>query len=426
MSKRLVRLPPIHDGQRVIHRSRARFKVACCGRRWGKTRYAVMDDTERVSRGQAVWWIAPTYKLARVAWRTFVRLAVQVPDGFHVMTSEKRIEQIGGPGYVEVHSSDDPTGLRSAGLDHATLDEHAFGKSEVWTQSIRPALTDRKGSALFISTPFGKNHFYQLHRKATLCTDGTWEAFHFPSSSNPYLDAKEIEDARADMTEREFRQEYLAEFLDEGGEVFRNVRACATATELEEPDEDSRYVFGVDWGKLNDYTVITCLDDETGEVVWRDRFNRIDYTLQKGRLVAAWELFRPVTILAEENAMGAPLIDDLVKEGLPIEPFKTTNSSKRLIVEQLALAFEREEIRIPMDPSLVAELEAYDLERLPGGLIRFNAPSGAHDDQVISLALAWHASRGAVGKSSGYLSLIRDKNAEAKRVAEEERRRIVA
>lgn len=412
-----VRFPPPHPGQRQIDECRARFIVANCGRRFGKTRYGVLRQARLSLNGKRCWWIAPTYKLARVAWRAFYRIALQLPDLFTVSLSDKRIESVTG-GSVTVHSSDDPSGLRSEGLDDATLDEMAFGKAGVWSQAIRPALTDRKGSALIISTPFGKNHFFHLYQRALRDETGKWKAFHFPSIANPFLDPAEIEAAREDMSEREFRQEYLAEFLDDGGEVFRHVRECCTGTELERGLPERRYVMGVDWGKVNDYTVLSVIDDEAGELVFRDRFNRIDYTLQKERLIALHERFHTTEILAEKNSMGEPLIDDLANAGLPIRPFVTTNVSKKLIIDALSLAFERRSIKIYPNASLVAELEAYDQERLPGGSIRFGAPEGQHDDQVISLALAWHAARGGDVSSSGYLALIRSENEAARRAEE--------
>lgn len=420
---RTIHLPGRHRGQRKIARSRARFIVANCGRRWGKSLYAILRQSDLALQGKRCWWIAPTYKLARGAWRSFRQIAEQLPDLMTIHDGAKRIETQAG-GFIEVHSSHKPDGLRAVGLDDATFDEYAYGKDGVWSKVIRPALTDRKGSALFISTPFGKNHFFRLYTRALAemeahGEESTWAAFHFPSWDNPYLQRQEIEDARQDMTEREFRQEYEAIFLDDGGEVFRNIRACATLEEMDGPEDGHSYVFGVDWGRANDYTVISVMDQTDGKLVAKDRFNKIDYVLQKMRLTALYERFRPITILAEQNSMGSPLIDDLAAAGLPVEPFVTTNASKKLIVDQLALAFERQEIHILKDPSLVAELEAFDQKKLPGGLYRYSAPEGCHDDQVMSLAFAWHCARGAVNEHSGFLGWVRTQNALAEKEAAE-------
>ena len=153
---------------------------------------------------------------------------------------------------------------------------------------------------------------------------------------------------------------------------------------------------GVDWGKHNDFTVLTILDT-TGEIprqAYTDRFNQIDYTLQVGRLKAVFDRFKPFSIIAERNSMGEPLIEQMARDGLPVQAFTTTNATKGQAIEALALAFERQEIEILNEPVMIGELQAYEMERLPSGMLRYNAPSGMHDDTVMSLALA-HS--GAIG-----------------------------
>ena len=136
--------------------------------------------------------------------------------------------------------------------------------------------------------------------------------------------------------------------------------------------------------------MLTVLDTTTKSVVKVDRFNRIDYVVQVGRLKALSERFHPDRVIAEQNSMGEPLVEQLQREGLPVQGFQTTNASKTGIIESLALAFERREITIPNDSVLVSELQAYEMSRLPGGSFRYSAPEGLHDDTVMSLALAWH------------------------------------
>ena len=171
--------------------------------------------------------------------------------------------------------------------------------------------------------------------------------------------------------------------------MFRRVRDAATATLQDRRVEGHRYVVGVDWGKLADFNVSAVVDSTTKELVALDRSNRIDYAVQLGRLTALCERFKPDRLIAEQNSMGEPLIEQLQRSGLPVWPFQTTNASKASVIDALALAFERGDLRIPDDPVLVAELLAYDAERLPSGLLRYGAPAGMHDDCVIALALAW-------------------------------------
>lgn len=146
----------------------------------------------------------------------------------------------------------------------------------------------------------------------------------------------------------------------------------------------------MDWGRQSDFTVITVIDVTNSSVVALDRFNQIDYAIQLDRLRALYERFRPRAIVAEANSMGLPLIESLQRDGLPVIAFTTTNASKQIAVDDLALAFERGAIRILPDPILINELQSYEAERLPSGMIRYGAPEGVHDDTVMSLMLAWH------------------------------------
>jgi hypothetical protein len=127
----------------------------------------------------------------------------------------------------------------------------------------------------------------------------------------------------------------------------------------------------------------------------------LDNGVNHTRLMALNERFKPLTILAEANSMGLPLIENLQSIGLPVVGFTTTNATKAAIIDGLVLAFEGEKIRILPDVDLIEELQAFEAERLPSGLMRYAAPGGLHDDAVISLALAWvNANRsGGVGGS---------------------------
>ena len=380
-----IKPPALHPGQREVLRRRRRFTTLACGRRWGKTRFGTALCLKYAADRKRAWWVAPTYKVARVGWRGIRSLVREMP-GAQLSETDKLLTLANG-GSVQVRSADDPDSLRGEGLDLAVIDEAAFVKESAWHESLRPALSDRKGSALFISTPKGRNWFWRQF----ITEDEQFKSFQFPTVSNPYIDPAEVEDARRHLPERIFQQEYLAEFLDDAGAVFRKIM---DAIDRATPGSGS-YVMGVDWGKHEDFTVLTVIEEHSGHVVAMDRFNQIDYAVQLGRLEPLVERYRPRVILAESNAMGEPLIEQLQRRGMPVESFATTQQSKAQIVEALALAFERGEVSIPSDDVLVNELQAYEMERLPSGKMRYNAPQGMHDDTVISLALAWwaHVSR---------------------------------
>lgn len=376
-----------HPQQAEVHEHPARYKVLACGRRWGKTRQGVNECLDVAVRGGRAWWVAPSYKMSEVGWRPLRQMGARI--GATVRLGDRQILLPSG-GEVAVRSADDPDSLRGEGLDFVVIDECAFVAERAWTEVLRPALSDRLGRAMFISTPKGRNWFWRLWQRGQSGDDPEWASWRFPTEGNPYILASEVEAARRESPERIFRQEYLAEFMDDAGGVFRRVMDAATITE-QPHQEGHTYVMGVDWGKSNDFTVLTIGDATTQQAVCVDRFNQIDYAVQRGRLQALAERYQVTSIVAEANSMGEPIIEQMQRDGLPVRGFTTTNATKAVIIEALALAFERGDIAILNDPVLVGELQAYEMDKTPSGMVRYGAPEGMHDDCVMSLALCWHA-----------------------------------
>lgn len=384
-----VTLPALHSKQREIADHPARFKVVAAGRRFGKSRLGSALCVKTGLQGGRAWWVAPTYPIASVGWRMIKRLAQPIP--LVEIREADRIITFPGGGSVQVRSADNPDSLRGEGLDRLVLDECAFVKEAAWTEALRPTLADRLGDALFISTPKGRNWFWTIWQRGMDPAEPDWQSWQLPTTASPFIEPSEVEAARHGLPELVFQQEFMAEFLSDGGEIFRRVTEAATATRQDAPSAGHEYVIGVDWGKLNDFTVLAVIDTTIKELAYLDRFNMIDYSVQMGRLQALVDRFRPYNILAERNSIGEPLIDQLAVRGLPVEPFLTTNQTKAAAIDGLALAFEQGAIKILPDPILIAELQAFTAERLPSGLLRYGAPDGMHDDCVMALALAWQA-----------------------------------
>jgi phage terminase large subunit-like protein len=170
---------------------------------------------------------------------------------------------------------------------------------------------------------------------------------------------------------------------------------AATAQEQDAAWEGHNYVIGVDWGRTNDATVFAVVDTVERALVYLDRMIDTDYDSQRLRLRALSDRFGNPPIIAEANSIGLPNIERLQNMGLAVQGFNTTNASKAEAIQALELAFESGDIRILEDDILTAELMAYEAERLPSGLVRYGAPSGAHDDCVMALALAWFGARDA-------------------------------
>ena len=358
-----------------------------------------------------VAWFAPTYKDLAEIFRDF---KLRLGDAADANEQEKRIEIYGG-GSIDFWSMDDPDSGRGRKYSRVFVDEAAKAAKfrHAWTQAIRPTLTDYGGDAWFGSTPKGLDFFWEIYEygQSSHPDHQTWASWKMPTSANPTIPnlEREIEEARLTLPEEVFSQEYLAEFIEDSGAVFRRIKEAATATFQEQAKEFHVYHIGVDLAKSKDFTVISVIDCSTGELVYFDRFNQMDYLFQIDKLKVACEWFTPDVVTVEENSNEA-LIEMLRRStyrdkrtgsdtNLPIRSFRTTNESKAGIVQALALAFERGEIRILNDRVLIQELLAFSKEKLPiSGQTRYSAPEGLHDDCVMSLCLAWHTARNVIGE----------------------------
>ena len=379
-----------HRSQGIVHRDPTRFKVLAAGRRWGKTRLGVNECMDVASGGGRAWWVAPTYKLSEVGWRPLRKMGAKL--GVEVRKVDRQVVFPSG-GWVQIRSADDPDSLRGEGLDFVVMDECAFMYEAAWTEAISPSLSDRKGRALFISTPKRRNWFWKVWTIGQSGDDPEWKSWRFPTEDNPYIDPAEIDAAKRRMPERTFRQEYLAEFIDNEGAVFRNIAACLYAVgDVPADHAGHETVMGVDWGKSEDYTVCSVGCRDCRREVALDRFHGIDYRLQRQRIQALAERWGVYDILAESNSMGEPNIEDMQYSGLPVRGFQTTASSKPPLIENLVLTFEREEMQFIDNPVATAELEAYEMKASANtGRPTYSAPEGLHDDTVIARALMANA-----------------------------------
>ena len=193
VNKREIFLPELHEKQIEIVEDQSRFKVLSAGRRWGKTLLGCWLCIAYALEGKRAWWVAPTYTMALEGWRELRQIAVDY--GVIVKEAERTIITPNG-GMVSVRSADNPDRLRGAGLDFIVLDECAFIKEQTWTEVLRPTLSDRMGSALFISTPKGYNWFQRLFEDAQ--NREGWATWTLPTSSNPLVPLSELEIAEED------------------------------------------------------------------------------------------------------------------------------------------------------------------------------------------------------------------------------------
>jgi predicted phage terminase large subunit-like protein len=209
------------DWQKIVFNDEARFKVIAAGRRTGKSRLAawmLIINALQAERGH-VFYVAPTQGQARdIMWQTLLELGHPVIAGSHI--NNLQIKLINGA-TISLKGADRPETMRGVSLKFLVMDEYADMKPEVWEQILRPALADQKGSALFIGTPMGRNHFYELYKYAELGDDEDFKSWHFTSYDNNLIDPTEIDRAKRSMSSYAFRQEFMASFEAMGSEMFK-------------------------------------------------------------------------------------------------------------------------------------------------------------------------------------------------------------
>lgn len=383
-----LKLPAPHQMQEKVRSEAKRFNVVCCGRRWGKTTFGIDQILPPLLAGYPCGWFAPTNKQLAPAWKEIVQ--VLKPITLRKREDLHTLYLLTG-GEVELWSMENEDVARGRKYKRIIVDEaaHIANLKDAWQLVIRATLADYQGDAWMFSTPKGMNYFKTLWDRGQDPLKKNWASWQMPTSTNPYILGTEIEEAREDLHELAFSQEYLAQFVNFDGAVFRQVTAAAVATERDEPEEHAEYVFGIDWGRSLDYTVVMVVDARRRKQVHLQRWSSVDYAVQRARIQEMYKTWRPALVLAESNSMGQPIIEQLVRDGVPVQPFLTTNTSKTLAIEGLSLAFERRCIEITQHPQLMAELQSFAAKRLPSGLIRYEAPSGSHDDCVMALAIAW-------------------------------------
>lgn len=387
-------LPPLRKDQWNIAKHPAKVKILSMGRRWGKTTFGGCISVASAYQGYKVAWVVPTYKPGLVLWR-FIKNSLSpliVANVVKTHEGNRTVDFKNSGGFIGIYSADNADAIRGDWFDIVIIDEAAMVKEYVWSDVIQPTLADVDGSAILISTPKGKNWFYYewLYGKKSMNSDIA--SFQAPTSDNPIKTIKEAAEKAKNsprITERTYRQEWLAEFMSDGS-FFRNI-----ANNLYIPDNDPqkhkghKIGGGVDWAKKNDFTAISIICADCTKEIAIDRFNKIDYEYQKERLKLMYNKWFVNHILAESNAMGEPLIDSLSHQGLMINGFNTSSISKGQIISSLGLALEKEEIKWIKDDEWTMELESYEMEiNRKTGRESFSAPPGMHDDTVMARALA--------------------------------------
>lgn len=426
-------LPRFRWDQWKIAMHPAKTKVLSMGRRWGKTILALLLIICVAAAGGRAAWIVPTYKNGNPLWREAERVTGHlVAAGIARKSRSERVIEFDNGGFLGIYSADNEDSVRGENFDLIIVDEAARISQTAWTDAIRPTLADRDGEAILISTPKGRNWFWHewlmgVPKPGENIGQNFYMSFKAPSAANPNPNIRAAaEAARRFSTERTYQQEWLAEFLEDAGLVFRGVRKASTAS-IQQPIFGHPYIFGVDWGRTNDFTVISIIDALTRQQVYLDVFNDVGWQIQRDRIATLYYKWRPQRLIIEANSIGEPNIEALRSEipqlasrfvpimesivnkndgssdtanqdfdSVPaIEAFWTTGVSKPLLVEDLQLAIEHQAsgmgggLELLNSDYQIGEFEAFEEIRTANGF-KYGAPPPLHDDTVIATALAWY------------------------------------
>jgi hypothetical protein len=397
----------VHEGQAEILTSDARFRIVACGRRWGKTvtcAKETRDDLLRRGEGWLTWWVAPTYQQAEIGLRT---LLDETPERFiaDVNRSKLRVESVTGA-VCAFKSADKPDNLRGEGVDKLVVDEAPEIEQYAYENALRPTLTDSDTSRMVaIGTPKGRGWFFEFFQRGKSAEWPAYESFHGPTTENPFINQDDVTDAERELPERVFRQEYLAEFVDETGGVFENLEERVFTGEYDLPESgvdpaaewvEPPFSTGVDFARHQDYRVTVTLDSG-GRVVHFERGQHEAWP----QIQAAVErtASRYPGIVSVDASRDNKIVADLEAAGVDVRAVKFSASRKTELIENLITAVEQEGLTAPADETQTAplrsELEVFEYDVTRSGNVRYHAPETHHDDTVDALALALDGRREA-------------------------------
>jgi hypothetical protein len=258
---------------------------------------------------------------------------------------------------------------------------------------------------MFISTPDGRGWFFDRYQRGQSEEHHDWQSWRWPAYANPHVADEEIDDAKEGVPDRIFRQEYLAEFVDETGGVFEGLDENLFTGEWDLPlspgETEGPYATGVDFARHEDFRVAVTLD-AAGRVVNFDRAQGETWPQIQAEVVSIAEKYPGA--VAVDASRDNKIVADLEASGVAIDPVKFSPQRKRELIENLIAAVEAEELSAPEIPSLRNEMQVFEYDVTRGGNVRYDAPSGFHDDTIDALALAvearTHAAKQAVSATA--------------------------
>ena len=367
------------------------------GRRFGLTKGAANDFIKSALEGKfkrGLWVDVVNSNIDKYIERYFIPHLNKLPRTMWEWRKQAKMITLNGA-YIDFRSADTPETMEGFGYDKAFLNEAGIIlKNEyLWNNAIRPMFWDYPCQAVIGGTPKGKGLLYQLSERGKDVNQPNYDFFTFTSFDNPFIQQDLIREDMASMPDRVIQQEIYANFLEDTGVVFRNFLEIMDA-EPQKPYTNHRYVMGVDLAKVEDFTVLAVYDAGNNRQVYQDRFNKIDWGMQKARIAGIARYYKdingsPASVVIDATGLGDPIVEDLARMGVPVDPIKFTNDQKRQLIEKLSNWIEMGRIHMLNIPETRTELTnfTYDISETTDR-VRYEAPVGFHDDIVIAHALA--------------------------------------
>jgi len=393
-----IRGATLHNKQKEIFnkilKSQAKYFIINASRQSGKSfllrellRYYALTYSS-----YSILYVTPTYDLGSIFFKSIKTSLENIPIIKHINNSELSIEFINGT-TIKFKSAERYDNIRGGSYDVMMLDEFSFFKLGAW-DVIRPLTAAKKHSKVIIaSTPKGKNLFYDLSMLGQSLDNDRYEYYYMHYTDNPLYDLIEVTDAKKTLPEDIYRTEYEAEFIDDGGTVFKNINKCQLITQWSNPQPNIKYVAGLDIGK-KDSTVLTILNNSR-EIVYIHIVKNKPYPEIINEISHILNLYNPITYV-ETNGVGDVFYDMLIKSYSNLVAWNNNNTSKTNIIELLINSIASDEIKLPtkeLCPELDFELKVFTYTYNPKTRhIHYAATPPHHDDTVLSLAIANYAS----------------------------------
>ena len=392
--------------QTAVHRDLHRIRVVCWGRRGGKSLLALNEGfcmsydalQQGVTRPRGII-TAPTNKMLLENWQTANTLWKQAIT--NSVISEFRLD-LGALGQVDFRSTESVGGAgRGAGYHWAVIDEASRTPKDAYEADIRPALADTRGRSLLISTPNGmETLFYDLYQRGVegdkdiaIFHASTLDCWRSRFANDPVKLAQMEEEwvfIQRTTSEAKFREEYLAEFLQDEGQLF-SLKPTLYRGQLRDAVPGRHYLAGVDVARKEDWMCTAIIEEESQQLVGLTRSRHQDWALQKAASLALLDKFPGVLTYIDSTGVGDPIAQDYRRAGLNVEDVLFTPKRKSELIENLLMAIDQGYIGIPQEQAtqwLIEELKQYQAFKQPSGAIKYGAPEGRHDDGVTALMLA--------------------------------------